>query len=266
MAPQALNNVTVAIVEDDPDMMEQINREIQPVFHTCCFSDGKSALAGIAESNPALIVSDIMLPDMTGYDIVRQLRKEAATAATPVILLTALDDEAHQIKGYQAGVDDYMVKPCNFRVLIARIISLIKWRNEQKTMEQRKGQTEEPNASSDSASSQTQIFENRADLLFRQQVEAIVSKHIDDPSLSVDMLAEQMHIGRTRFYGKVRDLFGMSPNKYITNRRLEKAADLLVEGRYNVSEVAWQVGFTSAAYFYKCFKQKYGVVPSKYKG
>ena len=266
MAPQALNNVTVAIVEDDPDMMEQINREIQPVFHTCCFSDGKSALAGIAESDPALIVSDIMLPDMTGYDIVRQLRKESATAATPVILLTALDDEAHQIKGYQAGADDYMVKPCNFRVLIARIISLIKWRNEQKAMEQRKGQTEEPNASSDSASSQTQIFENRADLLFRQQVEAIVSKHIDDPSLSVDMLAEQMHIGRTRFYGKVRELFGMSPNKYITNRRLEKAADLLVEGRYNVSEVAWQVGFTSAAYFYKCFKQKYGVVPSKYKG
>lgn len=102
--------------------------------------------------------------------------------------------------------------------------------------------------------------------LFRQQLEALVTEHLSDPALSVDLLAGLMHIGRTRFYGKVRNLFGMSPNKYITNRRLEKAARLLAEGRYNVTEVAYQVGFTTATYFYKCFKQKYGVMPSKYKG
>lgn len=266
MAPQALNNLTVAIVEDDPDMMEQVNREIQPVFHTCCFSDGKSALAGIAEAAPALVVCDIMLPDMTGYDIVKQLRRDTATAATPVILLTALDDEAHQIKGYQAGADDYMVKPCNYRILIARMISLIKWRQEQKAKEQKEEQGNAPSNAAESSTPQTQIIETRADLLFRQQVEALVNKHLCDPALSVDMLAELMHIGRTRFYGKVRDIFGMSPNKYITNQRLERAAELLVEGRYNVTEVAYQVGFATPSYFYKCFKQKYGVMPSKYKG
>lgn len=266
MAPQALNNLTVVIVEDDPDMMEQVNREIQPVFHTCCFSDGKSALAGIAEAAPALVVCDIMLPDMTGYDIVKQLRRDTATAATPVILLTALDDEAHQIKGYQAGADDYMVKPCNYRILIARMISLIKWRQEQKAKEQKEEQGNAPSNAAESSTPQTQIIETRADLLFRQQVEALVNKHLCDPALSVDMLAELMHIGRTRFYGKVRDIFGMSPNKYITNQRLERAAELLVEGRYNVTEVAYQVGFATPSYFYKCFKQKYGVMPSKYKG
>ena len=266
MAPQALNNLTVAIVEDDPDMMEQVNREIQPVFHTCCFSDGKSALAGIAEAAPALVVCDIMLPDMTGYDIVKQLRRDTATAATPVILLTALDDEAHQIKGYQAGADDYMVKPCNYRILIARMISLIKWRQEQKAKEQKEEQGNAPSNAAESSTPQTQIIETRADLLFRQQVETLVNKHLCDPALSVDMLAELMHIGRTRFYGKVRDIFGMSPNKYITNQRLERAAELLVEGRYNVTEVAYQVGFATPSYFYKCFKQKYGVMPSKYKG
>ena len=266
MAPQALNNLTVAIVEDDPDMMEQVNREIQPVFHTCCFSDGKSALAGIAEAAPALVVCDIMLPDMTGYDIVKQLRRDTATAATPVILLTALDDEAHQIKGYQAGADDYMVKPCNYRILIARMISLIKWRQEQNAKEQKEEQGNAPSNAAESSTPQTQIIETRADLLFRQQVEALVNKHLCDPALSVDMLAELMHIGRTRFYGKVRDIFGMSPNKYITNQRLERAAELLVEGRYNVTEVAYQVGFATPSYFYKCFKQKYGVMPSKYKG
>ena len=75
-----------------------------------------------------------------------------------------------------------------------------------------------------------------------------------------------MHIGRTRFYGKVKEIFGISPNKYIANRRLETAASLLIEGQYNVTEVAYKVGFTDPAYFYKCFKQKYGVMPSKYKG
>jgi YesN/AraC family two-component response regulator len=191
---------------------------------------------------------------------------QSTQAATPVILLTALDDEAHQIKGYQAGADDYMVKPCNYRILIARMISLIKWRQEQKAKEQKEEQGNAPSNAAESSTPQTQIIETRADLLFRQQVETLVNKHLCDPALSVDMLAELMHIGRTRFYGKVRDIFGMSPNKYITNQRLERAAELLVEGRYNVTEVAYQVGFATPTYFYKCFKQKYGVMPSKYKG
>ena len=265
MAPQALNDQCVAIIEDDPDMMEQINREIQPYFRTRCFSNGQSALDGLAEQTPSLVLCDIMLPDMTGYDIVKKMRKSAATATTPVILLTALDDESHQIKGYQAGADDYMVKPCNFHILIARMISLIKWKQERDKQTEQAAHAAQQDATQPAAPS-AQILENRADLYFRQQLEAIVGKHIDDPTLNVDKLAELMHIGRTRFYGKVKEIFGISPNKYIVNRRLETATSLLIEGKYNVTEVAYKVGFTDPAYFYKCFKQKYGVMPSKYKG
>lgn len=265
IAPQALNDQCVAIIEDDPDMMEQINREIQPYFRTRCFGNGQSALDGLAEQTPSLVLCDIMLPDMTGYDIVKKMRKSAATATTPVILLTALDDESHQIKGYQAGADDYMVKTCNFHILIARMISLIKWKQERDKQAELAAHTAQQDATQPSAPS-AQILGNRADLYFRQQLEAIVGKHIDDPTLNVDKLAEQMHIGRTRFYGKVKEIFGISPNKYIANRRLETAASLLIEGKYNVTEVAYKVGFTDPAYFYKCFKQKYGVMPSKYKG
>jgi YesN/AraC family two-component response regulator len=265
MAPQALNDQCVAIIEDDPDMMEQINREIQPYFRTRCFSNGQSAIDGMAEQTPSLVLCDIMLPDMTGYDIVRKMRKSNATATTPVIMLTALDDESHQIKGYQAGADDYMVKPCNFHILIARMISLIKWKQERDKQAEQAVHAATQDAAQPAAPS-AQILETRADLYFRQQLEAIVGKHIDDPSLNVDKLAELMHIGRTRFYGKVKEIFGISPNKYIANRRLETAASLLIEGQYNVTEVAYKVGFTDPAYFYKCFKQKYGVMPSKYKG
>ena len=180
-------------------------------------------------------------------------------------MLTALDDESHQIKGYQAGADDYMVKPCNFHILIARMISLIKWKQERDKQAEQAVHAATQDAAQPAAPS-AQILETRADLYFRQQLEAIVGKHIDDPSLNVDKLAELMHIGRTRFYGKVKEIFGISPNKYIANRRLETAASLLIEGQYNVTEVAYKVGFTDPAYFYKCFKQKYGVMPSKYKG
>lgn len=193
------------------------------------------------------------------------MRKSSATATTPVIMLTALDDESHQIKGYQAGADDYMVKPCNFHILIARMISLIKWKQERDKQAEQAVQAAQQDAAQPAVPS-AQILETRADLYFRQQLEAIVGKHIDDPSLNVDKLAELMHIGRTRFYGKVKEIFGISPNKYIANRRLETAASLLIEGQYNVTEVAYKVGFTDPAYFYKCFKQKYGVMPSKYKG
>lgn len=145
------------------------------------------------------------------------------------------------------------------------MISLIKWKQERDKQAGQAAHAAQQDAAQPAVPS-AQILETRADLYFRQQLEAIVGKHIDDPSLNVDKLAELMHIGRTRFYGKVKEIFGISPNKYIANRRLETAANLLIEGQYNVTEVAYKVGFTDPAYFYKCFKQKYGVMPSKYKG
>ena len=129
MKPEALNNQKVVIIEDDPDMMQQIKDEISIYFQTLCYMTGETGLKGIRENHPDLILCDVMLPDTDGYEIVSTLKKEANYTNIPVIMLTALDDETHQIKGYQAGADDYMVKPCNFKLLIARMIQLMKWSN-----------------------------------------------------------------------------------------------------------------------------------------
>lgn len=180
-------------------------------------------------------------------------------------MLTALDDEDHQIKGYKVGADDYMVKPCNYHLLIARMIQLITWHEKRKAELPVAEGPQTNNEEKTVDASNNVILTSRADKRFRQQVEAVVAQHLSDPTMSVDRLAEMMSMGRTKFYGKVKDVFGMSPNKYLLARRMEAAAELLDEGKYNVSEVSYQVGFSDPTYFNKCFKAHFGMVPSKYK-
>lgn len=129
LLPEPLNDVTVAIVEDDPDMMEQLRTEIGAYFRTECYPDGESAADGLPASGVALVVCDVMLPGIDGYELVRRLRHNAATASVPVIMLTALDDDEHALRGYKAGADDYMGKPCNFVLLAAKAARLIAWRS-----------------------------------------------------------------------------------------------------------------------------------------
>lgn len=273
MAPIAINNQRVAIVEDDPDMQEQIASEVGIYFKTSIYGTGESAIAGIEGNPPSLILCDIMLPDTNGYEIVKKLKEKDSLRSIPVIMLTALDDESHQIKGYQVGADDYMVKPCNYHLLIARMMQLIQWHEKRLTEEKNKPESTEdtttqeevPSTGTKQVSDGGVILTSRADKRFKEQVETLVSQHIDDQALSVDRLAEMMSMGRTKFYGKVKDIFGMSPNKYLLARRMEAAASLLDEGKYNVSEVSYMVGFADPAYFNKCFKAHFGMVPSKYK-
>lgn len=269
MAPKALNSQTVAIVEDDPDMQEQIVREVGNYFQTVAYSTGQAGIDGIAEVKPSLILCDIMLPDMDGYQVVSKVKSTDGLRDIPVIMLTALDDERHQIKGYQVGADDYMIKPCNYHLLIARMMQLIRWHETNAAKARQTPFVAEPDMAGNkphgSGEGGAVIITSQADKRFREQLEIIVSRHIDDQTLSVDRLAEMMSMGRTKFYGKVKDIFGMSPNKYLLSRRMDEAGRLLEEGRYNVSEVSYRVGFSDPAYFNKCFKQHFGMVPSKFK-
>lgn len=110
------------------------------------------------------------------------------------------------------------------------------------------------------------LITSPADKRFREQVEALVGQHLADQQFSIDQLAAMLSMGRTKFYGKMKELYGMSPNKYLMKRRMDKAATLLLEGKYTVSEVSYRVGIPDSSYFNKCFKAAFGTVPSKYRG
>jgi AraC-like DNA-binding protein len=163
-----------------------------------------------------------------------------------------------------------MVKPCNFELLVLRITQLIQWygrlqQNAQSPMVN--GQSSAPALLACKArmvNVNAPIITDEADQRFREKMETIVAQRLGDADFNVDTLASLLKMGRTKFYGKMKEFTGMSPNSYLQNERLKRAAELLIEGDLNVTEVSYKVGFQSPTYFYKCFKEKYGVPPSKF--
>lgn len=269
MQPEALNDLTIAVVEDDPDMMQQICTELGVYFHIDRYSNGLQGFEGIAALPPALVITDVMLPDMDGYEIVRRLKREPATATLPVIMLTALADDDHQIKAYKAGADDYMTKPCNWRLLVARVLQLIQLPTPKPSSDspfKGEGQrTSESHTTKTCTSEFPHLLTSQADKVFWDKLQMFTAQHLSEADFTVDRLAQLMSMGRTKFYGRVKEMTGLSPNKYLIQLRMQKAADLLADGELNVSEVSYRVGFQDPSYFNKCFKAHYGVVPSKYQ-
>lgn len=250
---EPLNNETIAIIEDDRDMLEQLTDELGIYFKTVTYTNGADGYQGVIASKPSLVICDVMLPDMDGYSIVGNIRKDKSLDNMPVIMLTALDDVGHQIKGYKAGADDYMVKPCNYQLLTTRAAQLITWaKNRQQAQSLSDNSKEAP------------VVTSMADKNFQKDIDRHIAQHLNDPDFNIERLAALMQMGHTKFYGKMRDITGMSPNKYIMSERMRIAGELVLEGRMNVSEIAYKVGFQDPSYFNKCFKRHFGTVPTKY--
>lgn len=264
LRPDAINDITVAVVEDDPDMMTQICAEIGVYFNTAGYMTGQAALDGIAASVPALVVCDVMLPDMTGYDVVKKLKAADITSDVPMIMLTALDDESHRLRSYKAGADDYMVKPCNFKLLIGRAMQLINNARKTDVAVKDKGDVNGNSGKTPDTGNVSPLLMSHADKMLMERMNSIVVQNIGNPEFTVDKLAAMLGMGRTKMFAKIKQLTDMSPNKYLQNERMRIAAELLADGRMTVSEVSYKVGIQDASYFNKCFKARFGVVPSKY--
>lgn len=261
---EPVNNIHVAVVEDDHDMMLQLREELGSYFIIDAYMDGNSAIEGIRDHAPALILCDVMLPGIDGYEVVRQVRADKKLKSLPIILLTALEDDDHQIKGYKAGADDYMTKPCNYRILLTRMAQLIMWNKpgEQKAEKEDRETKVEENGK---AEPDNKVIVSVADKHFIDNVTTIMTSHIADPQFTIDDIATIMHVGRTKLYGKVKDLTGMSPNKYFIKMKMEKAAELLTDSSLNIGEIGFQIGIQEQSYFYRTFKSYYGVAPSTYR-
>lgn len=268
--PEAINNLTVAIIEDDHDMMEQIRQKVGVYFQTVGYTTGEKGIAGVLKDKPALLICDVMLPDTNGFEIIKNLKKEPSMRNTPTIMLTALGDDEQQIRGYKAGVDDYMVKPCNYNLLILRIIQLIRWYAErQQTEEKLEASPSETVSMKETSVNENdddlQIIESTADKKFLDRLQAITLQHLGEEDFSMNQIPEILKMGRTKFFGKVKDLTGVTPGKYINNMRMDMAAELLKEGEMNIKEICFKLGIPDVSYFTRLFKDRYGMPPSKYK-
>ena len=152
-----------------------------------------------------------------------------------------------------------MVKPCNYHILIARAVQLIKWTEENGVKSERQ------EGDGEQVSEGTTILTSQADKNFLERVNLLIAQHLSNPDYTIDQMAETMKMGRTKFYGKVKDLTGLSPNKLFMSERMRKAAALLDEGELNISEIGFRVGIPDPSYFNRCFKQHFGVTPGQYQ-
>lgn len=254
-APSApLNRRTVLLIEDDNDVREFLLSELESCFDLKVASDGKAGIAMAKELDVDLIVSDVMMPGMNGFELTKRLKNSFETSHIPIILLTALSTDENVLEGTESGADAYITKPFSPQLLMARILQLL---NQREILCQKFGKVPQEIRSA--------MLRNEQDSLFVKRLDSIVYSRLGEQDLSVDKVAGLLHLGRTIFYKKVRGTTGYTPNEYIRVIRLRKAAELLKEGEKNVSEVAYAVGFDNPYYFSKCFKEQFGMPPSQYR-
>ena len=258
-----LNSRRVLLAEDNMELAVMIRDELGAYFEVDCVGNGMEALEllkATADSEDGcafdLLVSDVMMPIMNGFELTRRVRADKALNGLPIILLTALTGEGEMQKGLETGADAYLEKPFSPSILTTQAINLIEQRDRLKVAYANQPQQK----------AVKELVKNDADKRFVMQLDAYIDNHLSDYNLSADTIAAHFEFGRTRFYNKVRNLTGKTPNDYINEKRLAKAAELLRESSaITVAEVAYSVGFNNARYFAVSFKKAFGVTPSGYQ-
>lgn len=241
----------VLVVDDNDDIRSYIRQLLQNEYTIEEAADGKEGLEKARQLMPDIVVCDVMMPVMDGLACCKQLKEEWRTAHIPVVLLTACSLDEQRAAGYHCGADAYISKPFTPEMLRVRVRNLIDNRRRVKAFFGDKGL-----AGSDLS---------MPDKGFAERFRAMVEENISSADLSVEDLASQMGMGRTQLYRKIKSLTGLSPVEVVRTIRLKKAAELLLRTEKSVSEIAYEVGFSSPGYLSKCFKEYFGVNPKDYK-
>jgi signal transduction histidine kinase/ligand-binding sensor domain-containing protein/DNA-binding response OmpR family regulator len=243
----------ILVVEDNPEVRGYIRGELEPGYTVIEAADGPGGIAKAMEIIPDLVISDIMMPGCDGYELCRTLKKDIKTSHIPIILLTAKASEENIVQGLETGADDYITKPFNARILAARIRNLIELRRQMQLNIHRE-MTLRP----------VEIAVSGIDKEFLKELKEVINQNLADSEFNVEGLARKLYMDRSTVYRKVLALTGEVPTEFIKSCRLKRAAELLKGNFGTVLEVALEVGFSSANYFTKCFKQKFHCLPSTY--
>lgn len=249
---------TILITEDDDEVRCFLERELSPHFKTRTAANGKDALRVLEEEEISLVVSDVMMPEMNGFELCRMIKSQLPFSHIPVILLTALTDERQRIFGITGGADDYIQKPFHTDYVKIEIIHLLQ---ERQKLRERLLEKLRDNKLLLSEPEKVESIDDAFLRKFAEQIEAVYA----DPEYNVEKLSETLGLSRGHLHRKIKELTGTAPVEFLRTYRLNKATQLLRQNAYTVSEVAYRTGFSSPAYFSKCFKAVYGVTPTEYQ-
>ena len=249
---------TILITEDDDEVRSFLEREFSLHFKIRTAANGKDALRVLEEEEISLVVSDVMMPEMNGFELCRTIKSQLPFSHIPVILLTALTDERQRIFGITGGADDYIQKPFHTDYVKIKIIHLLQ---ERQKLRERLLEKLRDNKLLLSEPEKVESIDDTFLRKFAEQIEAVYA----DPEYNVEKLSETLGLSRGHLHRKIKELTGTAPVEFLRTYRLNKATQLLRQNAYTVSEVAYRTGFSSPAYFSKCFKAVYGVTPTEYQ-
>ena len=246
----------IAIIDDDIDIANYLKVMLKPQYRISLFFDAASALKGMAEDTPDLIISDVVMPGMDGYELCSRIKGDLQLSHIPVVLVTAKVAVESQVEGLDKGADAYVTKPFQPAYLMALIKSLLE--NREKLHRQLGSVTTTEDIAPEALSPR--------DAAFMKELYELMEKELANTDLDIVQITEMMKISRTKFYYKVKGLTGENPSVFFKRYKLNRAADLLKEGKHNMSEIAWMTGFNTLSHFSTSFKKQFGVPPSEYVG
>jgi len=255
--PVAGKKYKVLVIDDNDDIRDFLTEKLSPYYEIITAEDGDKGMTSSLEEDPDLIICDVMMPGINGFELTRKLKDNFATCHIPVILLTAYISDEHNTEGIQAGAEAYISKPFSMKHLMLQINKLLEKR-------ERLHKHYAGNEFSEELKEEIHQDIPERDSKFLLMVEELLDEHLTNPDFSVDEFATMANTGRTLFFKKVKYLTGYSPNELIRVRRMIKAAELLKTYKHNVSEVSYMVGINDPFYFSKCFKAQFGCSPSHY--
>lgn len=245
------------IIDDNQEIITYLVGEFSGDYHCICASNGKEGIAIAYDQQPDLIIADLMMPEMDGIEFCKLLRKSQPTSTIPIIMLTAKDDKLTEFKSIKAGIDVFMSKPFDIEKLRLRMKQLVDTRRalEKKLRIEAigiPGPVEDINALADE------------DELFMTKLTSIIEENMENSEFNVTMLCQLLETNNKQLYRKTKLLTGNKPVDFIRQIRMKKAAILLAQNRFSVSEVMYMVGYSNPSYFSKCFLAEFKVLPSQY--
>lgn len=260
------------IIDDNADIRLMIKEQFRDRYRIISAGNGEEGLRMSVKYVPDIIICDVMMPKMDGFECCRRIKGEVTTSHIPVLLLTACSLDEQRAEGYESGADGYISKPFSYKVLESRIVNLIENRKRIRELYDMQGKPESGiKADAEKKDAKMPVESSKAinsiggdiDSDFYRKFLDILEPELGNSDLSVEEIASRMGLGRTQFYRKIKSLTNYSPNELIRHIRLKKARRMLTGSELSVSEIAYAAGFSNPAYFTKCFREVYGKTPSE---
>lgn len=246
---------SMLIVEDNDELREMLKNIFEPLYKIYTAANGVEGMEMTIAHQPDIVLSDLMMPEMSGSEMCSKIKHNFQVCHIPVVLLTAQTAVEYNIEGLRLGADDYITKPFNVKTLITRCNNLV---NNRKVLQDK--------FSKQTGFSPRLIATNKMDLEFLEKAQQVIEQHLDNSDFDVPAFSREMALGRTKLFTKLKGITGQTPNEFIQNVRLKKAASLLSNNpEHNISDITYMLGFSTPKYFTKCFKEQFGVSPSSYR-